>query len=206
MIDIGALRTTIMQIGERVNADAYNAASSGGQQQRVQGAGVQLLRGIPVLWDEIMVPVSTAATTSWRADPGEVAEEVVGDYALLGRGGVERITRRYLIEKASVHPMVTKIADENWIELTLRYVVDYKARRSTKDRLFTRILEEIDKCRAGRHRRLDAEQREDSAARGPREAGTAAPGPGGGRVKGKRASASFRVSSSAISRLPSHLL
>lgn len=41
--------------------------------------------------------------------------------------------------------MVLMIANENWIEFTLRYVVDYKARRTTKDRLFVRILEEIDK-------------------------------------------------------------
>jgi len=34
--------------------------------------------------------------------------------------------------------------DQNWVELTLRYVVDYKARRVTKDRVFTRVLEEID--------------------------------------------------------------
>ena len=37
------------------------------------------------------------------------------------------------------------IANQNWIEFTLRYVVGYKERRTTKDRLFVRILEEIDK-------------------------------------------------------------
>jgi hypothetical protein len=41
--------------------------------------------------------------------------------------------------------VVTLRADENWIEFTARYIVDYKRRRSMKDRLYTRILEEIDK-------------------------------------------------------------
>jgi len=41
--------------------------------------------------------------------------------------------------------MVLMLANENWIEFTLRDVVDYKARRTTKDRLFVRILEEINK-------------------------------------------------------------
>lgn len=49
-----------------------------------------------------------------------------------------------MIEDARVDPAVTLVANENWIELTLRYIVDYKLRRATKDRLFTRILEEID--------------------------------------------------------------
>lgn len=51
----------------------------------------------------------------------------------------------YLIEAESIDPMVTMIATDNWIEFTLRYVVDYKKRRSIKDRIFTRILEEFEK-------------------------------------------------------------
>jgi len=147
VIDIGALRTTIMQIGEWVNADAYN-----GRIVRVANSSVfkepvfNYSGEFPFLWDEIMVPVKYGSDYKLaRGILGEVAEEVVGDYARSAAEAWERITRRYLIEKASVQPMVTMIADENWIELTLRYVVDYKARRSTKDRLFTRILEEIDK-------------------------------------------------------------
>jgi hypothetical protein len=40
--------------------------------------------------------------------------------------------------------MVTLVANDNWIELTLRYVVDPRARRLTKDALFTHILDALD--------------------------------------------------------------
>jgi len=53
--------------------------------------------------------------------------------------------KRYRIENASVDPMVTVVANDNWMEFTIRYVVDYKRRRSTKDILFSRIIDEIDK-------------------------------------------------------------
>jgi hypothetical protein len=43
-----------------------------------------------------------------------------------------------------VAPVVTLIANDNWLEYTVRYVVDYKKRRSTKDQLFNRILDEFD--------------------------------------------------------------
>ncbi|MHB9031320.1 MAG: mechanosensitive ion channel family protein, partial [Candidatus Latescibacterota bacterium] len=33
--------------------------------------------------------------------------------------------------------------NDNWVEFILRYVVDYKQRRGTKDQIFTRLLEEI---------------------------------------------------------------
>lgn len=51
--------------------------------------------------------------------------------------------RRYVIEDARVDPMVTLVANDNWLEFTVRYVVDYRRRRLTKDTLFTRILEEF---------------------------------------------------------------
>jgi hypothetical protein len=38
---------------------------------------------------------------------------------------------------------ITLVTNDNWIEFTLRYVVDYKARRIKKDQLFTRILDEF---------------------------------------------------------------
>ncbi len=147
VIDIGMLRTTIMQIGEWVHGDAYN-----GRIVRVANSFVfkepvfNYSGEFPFLWDEIMVPIKYGSDYRLaRKLIGRVAEEVVGEYARSAEQAWEPITRRYLIEKAGVHPMVMMNANQNWIEFTLRYVVDYKARRSTKDRLFVRILEEIDK-------------------------------------------------------------
>jgi len=39
------------------------------------------------------------------------------------------------------------VANDNWLEFTLRYIVDYRRRRTVKDQLFTRILEEVDKSK-----------------------------------------------------------
>jgi len=100
----------------------------------------------PFLWDEIMVPIKYGSDYRLARELIErVAEEVVGDYVRPAEQAWVPITRRFLIEAASVRPTTTIIANQNWIEFTLRYVVDYKVRRSTKDRLFTRLLEEIDK-------------------------------------------------------------
>jgi hypothetical protein len=40
---------------------------------------------------------------------------------------------------------VTLAANDNWIQFTARYVVDYRQRRTVRDRLYTRILEEVDR-------------------------------------------------------------
>jgi len=54
---------------------------------------------------------------------------------------------KYRIEEASVEPMSFIVAIDNWIEFSLRYVVDYKLRRSTKDKIFIKILQEVDKTK-----------------------------------------------------------
>ena len=53
------------------------------------------------------------------------------------------MTRKYAVEKAIVEPMIFLVANDNWMEFTLRYVVEFGKRRSTKDLLFTRILDLI---------------------------------------------------------------
>ena len=147
VIDIGILRTTIMEIGEWVNGDQYN-----GRIVRVANSFVfkepvfNYSAEFPFLWDEIMVPIKYGSDYRLARELIErVAEEIVGDYVRPAEQAWVPITQRFLIEAASVRPTTTIIANQNWIEFTLRYVVDYKARRSTKDRLFTRLLEEIDK-------------------------------------------------------------
>lgn len=145
VIDIGILRTTIMQIGEWVDGDQYN-----GRIVRVANSFVfkepvfNYSGEFPFLWDEITVPLrSDSDHQRARQLIESVADEVVGDYARSAEQAWQPITRRYLIEKASVQPMVSIAFDANAIWVTLRYVVDYKFRRSTKDKLFTRILDQI---------------------------------------------------------------
>jgi hypothetical protein len=53
--------------------------------------------------------------------------------------------RKFRLEEARVTPTVSIAINDNWLQYTLRYVVDYKLRRSTKDKLYTKLLEEIDK-------------------------------------------------------------
>ncbi len=140
------LRTTLMETGQWISGDSYN-----GRIVRVANSFVfkepvfNYSADFPFLWDEIMVPIKYGSDYRLaRRILGRVGAEVVGQYARSAERKWEGMTSRYLIEPASVHPMVTMVANQNWLEFTLRYVVDYKQRRITKDKLFVRILEQID--------------------------------------------------------------
>jgi len=147
VIDIGVLRTTLMEVGQWVNADQYN-----GRIVRVANSFVfkepvyNYSADFPFLWDEIIFPVRYGSDWVFAKETlTRVADEVVGDYAARTRASWEVLSRKYLLEDTDIAPIVTLRADENWIEFTLRYIVDYRRRRTTKDRLFCRLLEEVDK-------------------------------------------------------------
>lgn len=145
VIDIGVLRTTLMECGEWVDADLYN-----GRIVRVANSFVfkepvfNYSADFPFLWDEIRVPVRYGSDhAEARRLIERTLQEIVGDYAEFAKQSWREMVRKYRIEAASVEPMVTLAANDNWLEFTARYVVDYKLRRSTKDRIFTRLLEAV---------------------------------------------------------------
>jgi len=146
VIDIGILRTTIMEMGGWVDGDLYN-----GRIVRIANSFVfkepvyNYSADFPFLWDEIKVSVKYGSNYSLaREILHNAAQEVVGDYSDEAEKQWGVMVRKFLIENASTHPMVNITANENWVEFTLRYVVDYKLRVSVKDKLFTKILEKFE--------------------------------------------------------------
>jgi small-conductance mechanosensitive channel len=145
VIDIAVLRTTLMECGQWVNGDLYN-----GRIVRVANSFVfkepvvNYSADFPFLWDEIVVPIRHGCDPEVaRQLIARVAEEVVGEFASKAAAGWQKVARAYRIEEARVTPTVSLAADENWLSFTVRYVVDYRARRTTKDVLWTRLLAEI---------------------------------------------------------------
>ncbi len=46
---------------------------------------------------------------------------------------------RYYIENAQIEPTLAQSLTDNWIQLNLRYITDYRRRRATRNELFARI-------------------------------------------------------------------
>ncbi|MGD9842764.1 MAG: mechanosensitive ion channel family protein, partial [Steroidobacteraceae bacterium] len=99
----------------------------------------------PFLWDEIKVPIRYGADWQYAISVLEsVLDEVCGHFAQQSEAAWSAARGRYALENARIKPMVTLVANDNWIELTARYVVDYRQRRLTKDAIFRRFLAAVD--------------------------------------------------------------
>lgn len=145
VIDIGILRTTVMEIGDWITGDQYS-----GRVVRIANSFVfkepvfNYSGDFPFLWDEIKVPIKYGSDHKLAREILErVTAEVSGEFVPPARKAWRGVVRKYLVEDARVEPMVLLTANDNWLEYTVRYVVNYKRRRTVKTALFEKILDEL---------------------------------------------------------------
>lgn len=149
VIDIGMLRTTMMEIGQWVDADLYNGRIVKIANSFVFKEPVFNYSGdFPFLWDEIRIPVKYGSDYRLARSIFQlVLVEQTGEYSAQAKSSWAGLIQQYRVDPAELDPRVFLSANDNWMEFTLRYVVDYKKRRITKDFLFTRILGEIEETK-----------------------------------------------------------
>ena len=145
VIDIGILRTTLMECRQWVDGDQYT-----GRIVRIANSFVfkdsvyNYSADFPFLWDEIKLPIRYGSDINLtRKILESAANEVVGSYVSSAQATWDKMIEKYRIENANVAPMIFMMANDNWLEFSLRYVVDYQSRRLTKDKLFTKIHDDI---------------------------------------------------------------
>jgi small-conductance mechanosensitive channel len=146
VIDISMLRTTLMECGGWIDGDQYN-----GRMVRIANSFVfkepvhNYSSDFPFLWDEIAVPIRYGCDYEFvRQSFQQILEDVTGEHALKLKGEWRNMTDQYMLENARLEPMVTLNMKDDWVEFVLRYVVDYKRRRITKDQISVKILELVD--------------------------------------------------------------
>ena len=145
IIHIGMLRTSLMEIGEWVQADQYN-----GRIVRISNSFVfkepvfNYSEEISFMWDEIAIPVRYGSDHRLaREIMLKAATAVVGATIEGVMQEWEVMRQKYPLEHASVEPRVFLIANDNWMQVTLRYPVNVKRRRTVHDELFMHILDAI---------------------------------------------------------------
>jgi len=146
VMDIGVLRTTIMETGQWVDGDLYNGRIVLVANSFVFKEPVFNYSGdFPFLWDEIKIPIQYGSNyDKAKAILLEIGEDITGVLTQHSKEKWNELQNKYRLENAQTEPMVSLVANDNWVEFTLRYVVDFKQRRSTKNELFTRILKAIE--------------------------------------------------------------
>ncbi|MFP4473609.1 MAG: mechanosensitive ion channel family protein [Candidatus Omnitrophota bacterium] len=143
VIDIRVLQTSILEIGNWVDAD-----QSTGRIVNIPNSFVykhpnfNYTRGFEFIWHEI--PVTITFESDWRK-----AKEIMLTHGTRIAEGlaervasrIERMKDRYMIYYGKFTPIVYVDIQDSGVRLTLRYLTEAKKRRSTEDELSQAILD-----------------------------------------------------------------
>jgi small-conductance mechanosensitive channel len=144
VIDIDSIYTTIMEMGEWVSSDNYS-----GRIVKISNAFVfkgpikNYSMDFPFVWDELNILITYGSDVELtKKIVLDSSFELLSDYAEASKAKWGAMVERYYIENATLEPTVAIKLTDNWIEVNVRYITDYKLRRSTKHKLFDSIQKE----------------------------------------------------------------
>jgi small-conductance mechanosensitive channel len=147
VIDIGLLRTTLLETGNWVSKDSYNGRIVRIPNSAVlKGSVFNYSQGFPFVWDQVKVVFTTSSDFQFARDMlTRVAREAIGDYLLEAQTSWKVISDYYETVSPSLEPTVTLVVNAGNLEFDVSYVAHYTKRTAKQDQLFTKIVEEVAK-------------------------------------------------------------
>src|SRR6202795_249249 len=145
VIDIGLLRTTLMETGNWVSKDLYNGRIARIPNSTVlKGAVFNYSQGFRFVWDEINVLFKiTSDCQLAKAMLLRAAKETIGEYLVEAQTSWKAMSDNYQSANPPLEPTVALVVNAGSLEFTVSYVVNYTKRTTMKDQLFMKIVEEV---------------------------------------------------------------
>lgn len=157
VVKLGFLKTTIMEMGQPPSASSADPAVWVHSRQYT-GRLVTVTNGVifaepvfnysrdfPYLWEEIALPIAYDAD---RDAVERILLAAARAHAVVDDPGADRALAamhdRYALSDASLLPAVYYRLTDNWLELSLRFLVPHRGVREIKDRMSRDILGGLD--------------------------------------------------------------
>jgi small-conductance mechanosensitive channel len=145
VIDIGLLRTTLMETGNWVSKDLYNGRIVRIPNNIVLKVAVfNYSQGFRFIWDEIKVLFTTTTDCQLAREMLlRAAKEAIGEYLIEAQTSWNVMSEYYQGANPPLEPTVALAVNAGTLEFSVSYVVDYTKRTAMQDQLFTRIVQEV---------------------------------------------------------------
>jgi small-conductance mechanosensitive channel len=146
VIDIGFFYTRMMEIGSWIKADQASGRILQFANARVFGgtAVLNYTQNFAYIWDEVLMPITYDSNVQ---EMQRIMLRVGGDYTREFMAGAEEqlkaMQRFYLVPSVELKPAMYMKVTDNWVELTMRYVVEPKKRRTASSFIYGEIFKQI---------------------------------------------------------------
>jgi small-conductance mechanosensitive channel len=163
VIALGFIQTTIMEMGQPppaqpdapamwVRARQYTGRIVTVSNSKIFDEPVyNYSRDFPYLWEEMMIPISYTTTDRERAERIllDVAKRNTVDIEKVSEDDLREMERRYDTKFEDLGPKVYFHLTDNWIEMSLRFIVPAHGVRDIKDRMSREIIDALDAAKIG---------------------------------------------------------
>jgi small-conductance mechanosensitive channel len=157
VIDLGFVRTTIMEMGQPPGEQG-DSPSVWVQSRQYTGRIVTVTNDkifenpvynysgeFPYLWDEMHLPIPYNGDRN-RAE--QILLETIRRHTVkiaeVAEKDLEELRRRYFVDSASLEPKVYFRLTDNWVDMTVRFVAKSRGIRELKDTMSREILDALD--------------------------------------------------------------
>ena len=149
VIDIGFFYTRMLEIGSWIDADQYSG--------RILLIPNSMIFGTPILnytqhlsriWDEVVLPITYQSNMEEAIGIlTDVGNQYTREFLKDAEHELEEMRHHFLVPNVELKPTVFVKVTSNWLELTMRYVVDPKKRRPASSFIYSEIFKRVSKAK-----------------------------------------------------------
>lgn len=145
VIDIGFFYTRLLEIGSWIKADQYSGRILLIPNSMIFGTPIlNYTQHLSLIWDEVVLPITyTSNMGAASRILTEVGSEYTREFLKGAEHDLEEMRRRFLVPDLELKPAVYVQVTSNWVELTMRYIVDPKQRRAASSFIYKEVFQRI---------------------------------------------------------------
>ena len=145
VISVGVFYTRMLEIGNWIHGDQATGRIVQFPNSAVyQNSVYNYTQNFSFIWDELTLPVTYPSDVPAARDIlVKTGEEYTRDFLSNAKGELDQLRSEYLLPDLTLKPTVYTRVTSNYIQLTMRYLVDPRKRRPANSWLYERIFDRV---------------------------------------------------------------
>ena len=145
VINIGVFYTRMLEIGNWIHGDQATGRIVQFPNSAVyQNSVYNYTQNFSFIWDELTLPVTYASDVPAATDIlAKTGQEYTRDFLSSAQGELDKLRSEAVVPDLNLEPTVYTKVTSNYVELTMRYLVEPRKRRQASSWLYQRIFEKV---------------------------------------------------------------
>jgi len=148
VIDIGFFYTRLLEIGSWITADQYSGRILLIPNSMIFGTPIlNYTQHLSLIWDEVVLPITFQSNMeSATRILTDIGTQYTREFLQNAEHDLEQMRHQFLVPQLELKPAVYVKVTSNWLELTMRYVVDPKKRRPASSFIYSEVFKRVSKA------------------------------------------------------------